>query len=266
MNIIQYLSVNNDCYKANVSKQDSRFTTFQRRGPLGAVLHSVGTPQPEAIVFADGWNVPNKDVAVHAVLQADGTVYQCLPWNFRGWHVAGEANNTHIGVEMTEPDCITYTKGSNFTCSNLARAREQVRGTYRTAVELFAMLAKQYGWNPETDIMSHAEAHARGLGSNHGDPEHLWRGLGLPYTMDTFRADVAKKMTETEETEMRYDKLADLKKDDSAAKHYLPTVEKLMDKGILNGKGGEGDQTVIDLGEDAVRVLVALDRAGMFGQ
>ena len=74
MKIIQYLSVNNDCYKANVSKQDSRYTTFQRRGPLGAVLHSIGCPQPNALVLAKGWNVPNKTVAVHAVLQADGTV------------------------------------------------------------------------------------------------------------------------------------------------------------------------------------------------
>ena len=129
MNILQQLSVNNDCYKANVNKQDSRYTTFQRRGPLGAVLHSIGCPQPSAHVLANGWNVPNKPVAVHAVLQADGTVYQCLPWNFRGWHAGGEANNTHIGVEMTEPDCIRYTGGSSFTCSDPARAREQVRGT-----------------------------------------------------------------------------------------------------------------------------------------
>ena len=83
--------------------------------------------------------------------------------------------------------------------------------------------------------------------------------------MDTFRADVAKKMTETEETEMRYHTIADLKKDASAAKYYLPTVEKLMGKGILNGKGGEGDDTILDLGEDAIRVLVTLDRAGVFG-
>ena len=268
MNIIQYLSVNNDCYKANVNKQDSRYTTFQRRGPIGAVLHSIGCPQPNALVLAKGWNVPNKPVAVHAVLQADGTVYQCLPWNFRGWHVGGEANNTHIGVEMTEPNCIWYNENDGYKLyiKDRGKAIIHVRKTYAVAVELFAMLAKQYGWNPETDIMSHAEAHARGLGSNHGDPEHLWRGLGLPYTMDTFRADVAKKMTETEETEMRYHTLADLKKDASAEKYYLPTVEKLMGKGILNGKGGEGDNTILDLGEDAIRVLVTLDRAGVFGQ
>lgn len=69
-----------------------------------------------------------------------------------------------------------------------------------------------------------------------------------------------------EETEMRYHTLADLKADKSNAKHYLPTVEKLIAKDILRGKGGEGDALVLDLGEDAVRVMVTLDRAGVYGE
>ena len=72
------------------------------------MLHSVGTPQPDASVFAGRWNRAGTEVAVHAVLQADGTVYQCLPWNYRGWHAGGSANDTHVGVEMTEPACIRY--------------------------------------------------------------------------------------------------------------------------------------------------------------
>ena len=69
-----------------------------------------------------------------------------------------------------------------------------------------------------------------------------------------------------EEDEMRYNTLADLKADKKYGGDYLPTVEKLMEKDILRGKGGEGDETVIDLGEDAIRVLVMLDRAGQFGE
>ena len=69
-----------------------------------------------------------------------------------------------------------------------------------------------------------------------------------------------------EEAEMRYNTLADLKADKYNAPYYLPTVEKLMAKGILRGKGGEGDETILDLGEDAVRVLVTLDRAGVYGE
>ena len=51
-----------------------------------------------------------------------------------------------------------------------------------------------------------------------------------------------------EEAEMRYNTLADLKADKFNAPHYLPTVEKLLAKGILRGKGGEGDGTILDLG------------------
>ena len=76
---------------------------------------------------------------------------------------------------------------------------------------------------------------------------------------------VAYAAEEKEENEMRYEKLKDLKADKYNAPYYVPTVEKLMEKGILRGKGGEGDDTILDLGEDAVRILVMLDRKGVFG-
>lgn len=103
---------------------------------------------------------------------------------------------THIGVEMCEPASIRYTGGSSFTCSNLSAARTSVKKTYEAAVELFAYLCKLYGLNPTADgvIISHREGHARGIASNHGDPEHLWNGLGMGYTMNTFRKDVKEKM------------------------------------------------------------------------
>ena len=97
---------------------------------------------------------------------------------------------------MCEPATIRYTGGSTFTCSNLADARACARRTYNAAVELFAYLCKEYGLNPMKDgvILSHAEGNARGIATNHGDPEHLWRGLALPYTMNTFRKAVKLKM------------------------------------------------------------------------
>lgn len=67
-----------------------------------------------------------------------------------------------------------------------------------------------------------------------------------------------------EEEEVRYNTLGDLKKDKNAATYYLPTVEKLIKKNILRGKGGEGDNMILDLGEDSIRVLVTLDRAGFY--
>ena len=104
----------------------------------GLMLHSVGCPQPSAEVFANNWDKSSAAVCVHAVLQADGTVYQLLPWNWRAWHCGGSGNNTHIGVEMTEPSQIKYSSGATFVCTDVAAAREHVKGCYHTAVELLA--------------------------------------------------------------------------------------------------------------------------------
>ncbi len=191
MELIERFSTKNDCYQNNLKKIDSRYTQFQSRGPQGLMLHSVGTPQPSAAVFANTWNTAGKEIAVHAVLQADGIVYQCLPWNFRGWHAGGSANESFVGIEMTEPAEIRYTGGSTFTVEDAEKAKAQCRGTYQTAVELFAMLCETYRLDPNVAIISHTEGYARGIASNHSDPEHLWKGLGLEYTMDTFRRDVA---------------------------------------------------------------------------
>lgn len=62
-----------------------------------------------------------------------------------------------------------------------------------------------------------------------------------------------------EEQDVRYECLKDIQEP-----YYRPTVEKLLDKGILFGKGGSGEETIIDLGEDALRILVLLDRRGVF--
>ena len=189
MKLVQSILTKNPCYSAG------RKITVK-----GLMLHSVGCSQPNAMVFINNWNSASYDRAcVHGFIDGnDGTVYQTLPWNHRGWHAGGDANNTHIGVEMCEPACIKYTGGSSFTCSDTATARAVAKCTYEAAVELFAMLCKEYGLNPLTDIISHKEGHTKGIASNHGDPEHLWKGLGMSYTMDTFRQAVNAKMSGNE--------------------------------------------------------------------
>ena len=187
MNLIQSILTHNPCYK-----------TGRKITVKGLMLHSVGCPQPSAAVFVRNWNKASYDRAcVHGFIDANtGDVYQCLPWNHRGWHGGGSSNNTHIGVEMCEPACIKYTGGATFTCSDPATAKAAVDRTYKAAVELFAMLCKQFNLDPLKDgvIVSHKEGCARGVASNHGDPEHLWNQLGTGYTMNGFRAAVKAAM------------------------------------------------------------------------
>ena len=191
MRLVESILTRNPCYTAG------RKITVK-----GLMLHSVGCPQPKASAFMSSWDSPSHDSScVHGFIDGeDGTVYQTLPWNHRGWHCGsgsrGSGNNTHIGVEMCEPACIRYTSGSNFTCSDVDAARAVAERTYGAAVELFAMLCVKYGLDPLADgvVISHREGCARGIASNHGDPEHLWAQLGLGYTMDGFRKAIRAAM------------------------------------------------------------------------
>lgn len=235
MKIIEAFAVKNKCYQAGAPLT-----------PRGIMLHSVGCAQPSAAVFARSFNQyqpGGQSVCVHAFVQADGTVYQTLPWEMRGWHCGGSANSTHIGVEMTEPS-------AGMTRSEAA---EQIAGTYRTVVELFAELCKQYELDPAQDgvIIGHAEGHRRGVASNHADPELLWRTYDMGYTMDGFRRDVAEAMNENENEEdeddmVRYNTIEEV------PSWAQDTVRALVDAGALGGVGGGN----LDLSMDMIRGLV----------
>lgn len=189
MKLVESILTKNPCYK-----------TGKKITVKGLMLHSVGCPQPNASVFIKNWNSESYDRAcVHGFIDGnDGTVYQTLPWNHRGWHGGGSSNNTHIGVEMCEPACIKYTGGATFTCSDTATAKAVAKRTYEAAVELFAFLCSEYDLDPLADgvIVSHAEGYKRDIASNHGDPEHLWNQLKTGYTMDGFRKAVKAAMGE----------------------------------------------------------------------
>lgn len=195
MKIIEHILTKNPCYKAG-----------RKIKVKGIMLHSIGCPQPDAGVFLKNWNDPSHDNScVHGFIDGNnGSIYKTLPWDHRGWHCGKSGNGTHIGIEMCEPGNIRYTKGSSFTCSDKETAVEVVKRTYASAVWLFAYLCKKYGLDPMADgvILSHREGYRRGIASNHGDPEHLWEGLGTGYTMDGFRRDVREAMEiDTEESD-----------------------------------------------------------------
>ena len=246
VNIIEAFAEKNRCYQIGAPLY-----------PQGVMLHSVGCAQPSAAVFARSFNQyqpGGASVCVHAFVQADGTVYQTMPWETIAWHCGGSANNTHIGVEMTEPPVgIPY-----------AEAAEQITGTYHTAVELFAQLCEMYGLNPLKDgvIIGHAEGHRRGVASNHADPEYLWDAYGMGFTMDSFRYDVAVAMAAKNAPETGDDG----KDDDDMATRYntvaeLPAwaqeeTQKLIDRGALQGD----EHGNLDVTMDMLRTMIVCQR------
>ena len=204
MNLIQCYLKENDCYKAG------RTIT-----PKGVMVHSTGAnnpkvaryvqpadsdPNKEELLEAIGtnknkndWNHGDLDVCTHAFIGklADNSVgtVQTLPWNRRGWHAGNgtsgkSANDTHIAFEICE-DALTSATYFN--------------KVYQEAVELTAMLCKQYNLNPLADgvVICHSEGYQRGVASNHADVMHWFPKHGK--SMDTFRSDVAKILGTSED-------------------------------------------------------------------
>lgn len=213
MNLIKCLLTANRCYKAGRTIK-----------PKGVMVHSTAAPNPLLRRYvqpvastpgradllaqlgvnknANDWNregqwVNGKWVPLSACVHgfigklADGSIAtaQTLPWNWRGWH-AGDgssgrsANDTHISFEICEDglaDPVYFGK------------------VYREAVELTAMLCKEYGLDPLADgvVICHQEGCRRGIASNHGDVLHWFPRHGK--SMDDFRVEVAQVMKGSEE-------------------------------------------------------------------
>ena len=184
MKLIQRILTKSGCYRAG-----------RKIAVKGLMIHSVGCPQPKASAFINNWDKADAGACVHAIIEPGGDVYQLLPWDYRGWHCGGDANGTHIGVEMTEPATIRYTGGANWTeTGDGSSTKNHVLAAYKYAVELFAYLCRMYNLDPLADgvIISHSEGHKRGIASNHGDVEHIWKKFGL--TMAQFRKDIRAAM------------------------------------------------------------------------
>lgn len=185
MNIKTLLLTKNACYMAGKTIV-----------PKGIMVHSTGANNPNLKRYVgpnDGllgenqynnhWNQANpggRQVCVHAFIGklVDNTIatYQTLPWNHRGWHAGGTANNTHISFEICEDG---LTDGVYF------------RKVFQEAVELCAYLCKMYGLD-ETSIIGHYEGYKKGIASNHADPSNWFPKHGE--SMNTFRAAVKKAL------------------------------------------------------------------------
>lgn len=182
MKLIKKYVTNNVNYKNNKEISVKRL-----------VLHSVGTPQPSPEVFVRLWDDYSVKYLAHAVVgtEAGYEVIPCMSTRGKAIKCAhvGDANGESIGVELTEPATIEY-HGIRWEDLDPENTKSHVLKTYKNAVDIFAQMCTFHRLNPLEDgvILSHKECHARGLGTNHGDVEHLWDAFGL--TMDQFRKDV----------------------------------------------------------------------------
>ncbi len=180
----------NDCYTAG-----------RKITPKGIMVHSTATPGVMAADWFSRWNKSyrageiNRQVCVHAFVD-DKEVYQYLPWDHRGWHGGGKANDTHIGFEICEPGGFSYSGGA-MADYDVKKNEPYFRAAWKNAVELCVLLCKEYGLT-EKDIICHSEGYKKGVSSNHSDVMHWFPKHGE--SMDTFRASVKSALNKTTNT------------------------------------------------------------------
>lgn len=205
------------CYKAqpgkaeNVTKGDTEmgykiykhyltknrcYAKGEKLNAAGIVVHSTGCNNKNVTRYADmpelgkvsslHWNTDSKDLrkCVHFIIGWSSTlkqvvIVQTLPLDMRCWGCGsddkGSYNASHIQFEICEDGLTDQTY--------FAQAMEAAQWLCRYLMDMFKI--------PESKVVSHKEAHAKGYASNHGDPDHWLKKFGRD--MNWFRKNIPAK-------------------------------------------------------------------------
>lgn len=179
----KYLT-NNDTYKKPIKIK-----------PLYIIVHSTAVGYESKDALYNSWNKPDR-LSVHGMVDDTGS-YQTLPLDYLGGHVGSKGNGKTIGFEICEPKNIAYADKAHTKIDtekynpNNPAIRADFLKRYKNAVELATYFCRETGLGADK-ILSHKEACAKGIASNHADVEHWFPLFGK--SMDGFRADVKKEL------------------------------------------------------------------------
>lgn len=236
----------------------------------GCVNHSVGCAQPKADVFFSSMNKTSAQWGVNAILgdfhTGEGRILVTLDLKARPWGCGagsrGSWNNTKIQWEVCEPAGHTYA-GGTMIAYDVEKNQGYFDRMWKMLVAWNVYCAVKLGY-PVSGISYHAESYRAGYGSNHSD-----MGQWLPKhgkSMDALRAEVQAILEneEDEEDMVRYNKLSDIPE----SCNFRNIVDDLMTAGIIAGDGSDpdGNDDVIDLSHDMVRMLIFNYRAGVYDE
>lgn len=236
----------------------------------GCVNHSVGCAQPKADVFFSSMNKTSAQWGVNAILgdfhTGEGRILVTLDLKARPWGCGagsrGSWNNTKIQWEVCEPAGHTYA-GGTMIAYDVEKNQGYFDRMWKMLVAWNVYCAVKLGY-PVSGISDHAESYRAGYGSNHSD-----MGQWLPKhgkSMDALRAEVQAILEneEDEEDMVRYNKLSDIPE----SCNFRNIADDLMTAGIIAGDGSDpdGNDDVIDLSHDMVRMLIFNYRAGVYDE
>ena len=241
----------------------TRNRSYELLVPIGIVIHETATPgataQNEFLYFNGG----DRGSSAHGFVDWNGYI-QTIPYDEVAWHAGYTANHKYIGIEMCH-----------------ANNEDDFKKVWDNTVDVFVNLMKRYGFN-SNDIFTHDYISRKWGETNHTDPTGYFKKFGK--TFENFINDVnfhlngGLTMSQYEELKSIISKqekeIAELKaklsKVDTYIYNYIDdnmpawarsTIKKLVNKGVL--LGGENG---LNLNTLMMRILVILDRVGVFGK
>lgn len=231
--------------------------------PMGIVIHETATPGATAENEYNFFNSADRNASAHGFVDWKEYI-QTIPYNEVAWHAGYTANYQYIGIEMCH-----------------ATNKADFEKVWNNTIEIVVEIMNRYGFSVN-DVTTHDEVSRRWGETDHTDPTGYFKKFGK--TFDDFKRDLDARinggltMTQYEELKNIISKQekeitalkAKLDKvdtyiynyiDDNMPKWAKPTIKKLVDKGVL-----VGDDNGLNLNKIMMRILVVLDRIGIFGE
>lgn len=272
MNLIKCYQTNSSWYKG--SKRNST--------PVGILWHDTGAGNPtlkryvqpmetdanyqEMIEllgknkYGNDWNHIERDAGLNAWIGqlADGSIatIQAGEWTMTPWGCGAGSKGSCNGYIKTSSGR-TYN-GQHWVqfeiCDDGYKDKQYFERVYNEAVELTAMICKEYNINPKgtvqyngvtvPTILCHADSYQLKLGSNHGDVYKWFNKMGK--TMDDVRNDVAKLLNIPDEPLPVFDKLDVVKIKEGVTKYSNgKTMASWVPSSKLYVREYQGQTTVV---------------------
>ena len=226
------------------------------------VIHyfgSLGTAKAVANYFASAY----RGASAHYCLDEGSTVYQCVLEEDVAWHCGTSGtyyhpdcrNSNSIGIEV-RPYKLDPSTATDATKRDWYFTEEIIENL----VEFTAALMRKYDIPPERVVRHYDVTHKWCPRPFMGDDINQFYGESGNTMWEKFKERIE------EETQMRFNTMEQI---EEKASYALPTVQKLVSLGYLQGGGkkdAEGNPADMDLSKDMLRVLVINDRAGVYGE
>jgi hypothetical protein len=193
---------------------------------------------------ANGWS----GIGYHFFIRKDGTIYRGRPEWAVGAHASGR-NSDSIGV------CVE----GNYDEETIMPEKQK-----KAVKDVLSYLKAKY---PNATIKGHREVGATGCPGKYYPMSEMVNYFnneseGKPMTVEE-RTKFNELVNIVSELQISVDKLANPMIynyiDNNMPEYARPTIQKLVDKGIL-----QGDENGLGLTDDLLRVLVINDRAGLY--